>query len=440
MKHYFVTLACVTLGACLDTEPVDLGGDGSPTDAALANDATLGTGADASATAIPPEIVVDPTPCLDVTPALTDFGGTLVGTTKTAAVQVTNCGSAEVVVTDVAFGPGDPRHFDFDLGAFPRLAPGASSSIGVDYTPTTVAPIDPDGAPVRDVATLHVTVGATTFRAAFRGWGAATVCPTPIITVEEGAEIEARTTLHLSGTSSWGIAPIVGWEWSVRQPSGSAEVLRPSASVPAPTLSSNLVGTYTFRLEVVDAQGHRSCAPAELTVSVTDTVALRIELTWRTVEGDDPDDTADLDLHFRHPFAVGPDGTGYFDTPYDAFWFNASPNWGVFTTSDDDPNLTDDATEAPGPEVLELAVPEADVRYCASVHFWSPRVGRALATLRAFVHGELAFEAADVSLAPKDMWEVVCLTWPGPTIEDLAAPDGLPRIIPSYTAAGYADD
>jgi len=44
-------------------------------------------------------------------------------------------------------------------------------------------------------------------------------------------------------------------------PPGAIGVFVPSLSFPNPTFAANLVGEYTFRLDVWDDQGLQSCVP-----------------------------------------------------------------------------------------------------------------------------------------------------------------------------------
>ncbi|MCC6621273.1 MAG: hypothetical protein IT385_08460 [Deltaproteobacteria bacterium] len=417
-------LSALALG-CLETEPVDLGSDTATT--------TTDTGATAAleTTTSPDDAdVIVPVACLDLAPMRLDFAATLVGTVKTMTLVVSNCGDAPLPITAITLAPGSSTAFAITPADLPELAPGASHTIEVSYTPRAAAPIDGEGGHVRDVGEVLVEAGGSTWVVDLTAYGAGPSCPAPVITVAEGAEVTPGTQLHLSGLDSLPFdAPIVRWEWSVAQPIGTAHRFAPNTTAPSVTFTPLVNGLYTFRLEVTDGLGTRSCAPAELEVQVHTDVALRVELVWQTPGGGDGHgDTADLDLHLIHPFAIGPNGTGYFDIPYDAHWFNPSPNWGSFQSSDDDPVLVHDAVDDPGPEAIELALPEDDRRYCIGVHYWDVDRGHAWATVRIYLDGTLRTEHADVELAALDLWEVACVSFPDGGITPTLDASGRPKI------------
>jgi hypothetical protein len=166
--------------------------------------------------------------------------------------------------------------------------------------------------------------------------------------------------------------------------------------------------------------------PAEVEVFVNPDEAIHIELLWNTAN--DPDQTdngpiagADLDLHFAHPLAVGgfdgdgdgqPDG--WFDLPFDTFWYNEQPNWGSIDPAvDDDPSLDRDDTDGAGPENVNLNIPENNTRYKVGVHYWKDHgFGPSFVTVRVFIFGVLVFELTDVELVNHDMWTVTHIEWP----------------------------
>ena len=170
---------------------------------------------------------------------------------------------------------------------------------------------------------------------------------------------------------------------------------------------------------------------------------LHVELLWHTPEDPDETDTgpetgADLDLHFLHSWAAGPDldgngkPDGWFDMPFDTFWFNATPNWGSFAPGgDDDPRLDRDDTDGAGPENLNLDTPE-NVVYRVGVHYWNDHgYGSAFATVRVYVYGSLVFEVTDVLLVDRDMWDVCGIEWPSGKVT-LVTDAGGYKITPDY--------
>ncbi|MCC6621272.1 MAG: choice-of-anchor D domain-containing protein [Deltaproteobacteria bacterium] len=422
-------LSALALG-CLDTEPVDLGSDTTRADDGTSHETSTTTDLIGDAEPAPP--------CLTLTPTVLDFAGTLVGTSKSMTLTIHNCGDAPLALTGVELGAGSAAAFEFVAPTpLPVLAPGATLDVTIVYTPTAAAALDESGEPIREQATLVVSAGAARETAEVSGYGLGSTCPTPVITVAEGTEVAPGTTLHLSGVSSIGATPIVRWEWTVIQPAGSASVFLATATVPAPIFTPELTGLYTFRLEVVDELGVRSCAPAELEVIVHTDVALRVELSWSTGLDPDPapnlDEAPDLDLHLLHPHA-----SGYFDDSWDAYWHNPSPNWGGAGPLDDPALLADDMGHD-GVEVIELAIPEQAARYCIGVHFVpkdaTPDV-TAYTTVRIYIDGALRWALPDVELVQGDMWDVACVAWPGAEPEGLLDATGSPRITPGVRLPG----
>ena len=149
-----------------------------------------------------------------------------------------------------------------------------------------------------------------------------------------------QTVLHLYGDQSYtSKGDVAKWTWSVEQPPGSQSFFIPSENYPNPDFEVNVAGKYTFNLMIYNSQGVPSCAPDTFEVVVVPDKAIHIELLWHTPG--DPDETdvgpeagSDLDLHLVHPWAGGPDidgdgqPDGWFDEPFDRFWFNAHPEWG----------------------------------------------------------------------------------------------------------------
>jgi hypothetical protein len=207
---------------------------------------------------------------------------------------------------------------------------------------------------------------------------------------------------------------------------------------PNPTFEVNVAGVYNLELEVIDAVGEKSCEPATAQVIVASYDAIHIEVLWDTPADPDqsnqgPEAGADLDLHFTHEYATGPDldgdgqPDGWFDNPFDCFWFNPNPNWGSFDPSiDDDPSLDLDDTDGAGPESLSLQIPEDGQSYKVGVHYWHDHgYGDSYATVRIYIYGELVYEVTDVQLTHQDMWEVGSIHWPSGEVVPACAANAL---------------
>jgi hypothetical protein len=170
-----------------------------------------------------------------------------------------------------------------------------------------------------------------------------------------------------------------------------------------------------------------------------------VELVWTTPSDPDPLDEgpetgADLDLHFLHPAATGQDVDGdgvldgWFDQPFDCFWFNTHPNWGVLDPLvDDDPAFLVDDDDGAGPEIVAFEDPNEELTYRVGVHYWSDHgYGTSYATVRVFLQGALVFEMAEVELADHDFWEVATIDAGTGLVTPITNEDGDAKIIPNY--------
>ena len=266
-----------------------------------------------------------------------------------------------------------------------------------------------------------------------------------VIDCAEGTDVVPQTVLHLSGVGSYSsFGDIEEWKWTVEQPSGSRSLFVPSDAVPEPSFEANVTGTYALSLSVVDETGQGSPVPATIVVVVKPEVALHIELLWDTPGDPDQTDTgtqtgSDVDLHFAHPWAEGHDVDGdgvldgYFDNPYDCYWFTGHPNWGDQESKLDDPGLDRGDRDGAGPENLNLAEPEP-VTYRVGVHYWKDySFGDSYVTLRIYLYGELAFEEADVLLTNDDLWDVCTVAFPDGDVEPVTNDAGGHKVIPNYS-------
>ncbi len=241
----------------------------------------------------------------------------------------------------------------------------------------------------------------------------------------EGSLVPPLTKLTMSVRDT--VPRAETYRWHVRQPEGSTSLFIPSAAAANPTFEANVVGTYHFTVSMQDMFGVWSIATGVVVVTPSD--SLHIELLWDTpgdIHQTDVGESAgaDLDLHFVHPLAVGPDGDGdgepdgFFDTAFDAYWLNRSPNWGSLDPSDDDdPHLVRDDTDGAGPEILTSNGSEDGVSYMMGAHYWHDHgYGESFATVRVYVAGVLAYEESDVELTNRDMWTVGTIAWPSGTV------------------------
>jgi len=167
------------------------------------------------------------------------------------------------------------------------------------------------------------------------------------------------------------------------------------------------------------------------------TEALYVEVTWATPGDKDqrdegPDAGSDVDLHLVHPHGFENNSVGWFDQPFDCFWFNANPNWGDMNpTVDDDPAQIIDDTDGCGPEAITLNNPEANAWYNIGVYYWmDPGVGPSHATVRVWMAGKLVLETGPVMMIQQELWSVgrVCPTCAGDKVEEFKNADGTPQV------------
>lgn len=406
-------------------------------------------------------------PCITVNPKKVEFGGKLVGSLSTITFDISSCGSKALTVRDLAFASASSPDFGFDFTKLPEgfedgptgdhpltIPVGQKVTVGVTFVPDTVNPRDADNVPIPDEGTIEITSDAfeSKVEVPVRGAGADVECPTPVIVVEEGEEVIPQTVIHLDGRQSYApFGAIEAWNWTiVSWPEGTPRpVMVPNFSDPQPVVELNVVGTYTFSLGVIDEAGNRSgttaCPDTEYTVLVQPDQAIHVELTWVTAGDADETDTGDgagtdLDLHFAHQNAIGPDIDGdglkdpWFDKKWDVFWFDKNPGWGNFDpNAGDDPSLDRDDTDGGGPENLNLSVPEDGVTYTIGAHFWNDwGFGPADATVKVYHYADLVYEATFAQMKELDLWCVGQIHWPTVGVQRCAQEGDPEKVTPNY--------
>ena len=394
-------------------------------------------------------------PCISVNPQQVAFGVVALGSNGSRPLEISACGEAPLSLTGLHFSDDLSGIFTLE-GALPTVdAPvlvpiGDSVTFQVVYTPTELSLDDLNGAAIPDAATLIIENDSLLgdVEVPVSGICQKDACPHAVIQVAEGSEVVPQTVLHLYGDQSYAATgSITKWEWSVEQPQGSQFTFIPSSSFPNPTFEANVAGLYRFYLTVWDENGVPSCQQSMAEVAVISDCNIHVELLWHNPE--DPDETdegpeagADVDLHFIHPWAGGPDvdgdghPDGWFDQPFDCFWFNAHPEWGSFDPSvNDDPDLDRDDTDGAGPENINLCGTPEEALYRIGVHYWNDHgYGPAYVTVRVYIFSQLVFEISDVKLVACDMWEVATVEWPSGKVKLVTEINGDQyKITPAYT-------
>lgn len=387
-------------------------------------------------------------PCVTMQPfGIVDMGGAIPGGQNgKIAVQISSCGSVPVVVTHIDFAP-DPKmsaEFSLDLSemATKLAAPGPlgdlnplvlkptdTANFGVTYAPNDIT----DEGAADDFSTVALTTNALSApKLTVKGHGAKVSCPIAKAGVAEGDQVIPQTLLHLLSKGSFAAKGLIAkYEWSVKQPSGSKQILKPGSSFANPTFAANVSGEYEFCLNVWDTDGLKSCAPACTKVLVLPINALHIELVWDTPGDPDQTDTGplvgcDLDLHFAHPLAAMADQDcdgkpdPWFSLPWDTFFANPNPNWGLPTSKDDDPSLDLDDSDGAGPENFNLISPEGTAeqpaQYSVGVHFVPGcDFGPTTAYLNLYLFGVLSVQLKSPPMLPADLWFAGHANWPNLT-------------------------
>jgi hypothetical protein len=397
-----------------------------------------------------PSSILPGSSCLELDPESISFGGVEVGTLNSEEVTLTACGNSPLHLDGIYLKDGSSPAFSIDFTNISRpptpehplvVHPGDNVVVSVVFMLETHSTIGDDGIYLPEVGELVVDATAIPQHTVVSLFGAAVDinCPTAVIKCKEGNLVSPQTVLHLRGDESYALnGTIVKWQWDVEPPSGAQNIFVPSHTFPNPTLETNVHGVYRFVLTVYDQDNLPSCYPAEYEVLVIPTNAIRVELTWDVPTrppGTSPKQAADLDLHFVHPSAGGPDldgdgaPDGWFDIPFDCFWFVDHPDWGSFDSGiSDDPAFV----ESEGGETVSLDAPE-NVKYKVGVHYFQQLGDPAEASVRVYIYDQLVYETPAVQLNPLDMWEVLTIEWPTGVVQTTEDANGKWKTTSDYS-------
>lgn len=382
-------------------------------------------------------------PCLETIPDdFVNFGEVRPGENSDRVIEIRNCSeNAETTFTlagitgDPAFGYARDPGFEtmtLDVGESVSIALTFEPPAAGDFRGALVVESDDEFRPHHELE-LH-------------GVGSLGQCPVAVITVShiERGEGQARPTgtydavpldrLRLTGADSqaYGGKIISHFEWSlVRKPADSAAILRDPTSM-TNELYLDLAGEYIVELTVEDNEQVESCGSARMTIRAVSNEDIHIQLVWDTPNDPDQTDTrgSDVDLHFFDPNQ--PDSR-WNDDPWDCFWQNLMPDWGVprpaGVTSqdclrdpmrrgcDDDPSLDIDDVDGWGPENINLNNPRINWSYAIGVHYFSDHsYGASFVTVRVYVGGLLKAEYRRQRLLHNQFWYVADIEWPSARI------------------------
>lgn len=375
--------------------------------------------------------------CLEVEPAdEMAFGLPFPDRSTTRQLELSNCGDRAPVEFSM-------RLTDNGDGAFGFQSPGDGAVLQPDERLALPVTFEPDAVgttyearivvetnlPGRERITVDLvgTVGGD--------------CPEPDIETlvagtdqpVDGGEVSPGTDLLLDASGSEPNEAIEGYQWSIISTPGDAQTnFRPDNNVPAPEVSLDFAGVWTFELTLEGHERWRDCDPATVEVRTVPEEDIYVEMTWRTPGDNNPGDNrgADLDLHYLNPKA-----SSWNEAPWDIYWRNETADWGNQSSSADDPELSSDASRAPGPEAVthdNLNPALNGSGYTIGAHYYAPNdFGPSYATVRIFVRGELARSFQDRRLAEAgDFWKVAVIDWPSGNIyERDEMYDGFPQLL-----------
>lgn len=228
--------------------------------------------------------------------------------------------------------------------------------------------------------------------------------PEPPVAVIAGPETASPLDVVLfDGSASYSEqSPIVEWTWSVTSsPSGSHAELTPDASNPQQAVFRvDISGDYEVQLTVTDERGMSGSDRWRFSAVPWQTV--HVELTW------DRDET-DVDLHL-----VSETEGGTFHTePFDCYYENTNPDWGVPGVTVDDPAIDIDDVDGFGPENVSLNEPKDGYRYRVSAHYFDDRgLGSSTVTVRIYLSGLLRYEGIHPLERTGSGWDVATIDWP----------------------------
>ncbi len=174
---------------------------------------------------------------------------------------------------------------------------------------------------------------------------------------------------------------VMEYDWTFdTQPNDSTTVFTPNSRVDSPSFFVDLAGVYEITVEAGDGDGE-ACGEREITVmSVPCCEQLHVQLIWGPT-----DDPGDLDLHLLRDV----EGAMWSQSPDDCYYENRTTSWGDVEANQAELDLDDDAH---GPENINLDQLETDITYRIGAVLSSDPGNGAVATIRVYLDGVVAFE------------------------------------------------
>ncbi len=415
----------VALSGCFQTGPIDLVSEDRET--------TTDTLETRETTRDVVDEVMPGTPCIAVSDLSLSFGALSAGQSAKMTLTVTACGprTLRVALVDIVDDVGG--RFSVVSQTSGVIRPNDTMEIVIRYTAGSAEPRR-DGSPKVDRGVLELVSDGHVPRLRVDLDGYSAACPVARIISDQGPVVPMGIALQLDGrASTTSLSEVAAYRWTVAAPFGSVATFAPSASAVAPTFLLDAEGSYTFRLDIIDALGGTSCVAAVHEVTAVRDMHIYVQLTWDTPGDPDQRDVSapntlgsagsDMDLHFLSPNAGG----AYFGSN-DCYYANRNPEWGIFGAADN-PTMHRDDTDGAGPETIGVSDPEDGVRYQVGVHYYDDwAYGDSVATLRVYIDGELR-DAWSAPMAMDDMWHTHTIDWPSGIVTRIGT---TPHITPNY--------
>ncbi|MBA2664878.1 MAG: choice-of-anchor D domain-containing protein [Bradymonadaceae bacterium] len=369
-------------------------------------------------------------PCMAITDENgIDFSLSSIGQTSNRTITIENCSrTAELRVSAIEISNDGGGVFELRPESLPGGLPDEAAVITARDSANfvlTYTPID-ESASTGELLLRSNDPAKTTLRVPILGKGSFTVCPIAVaegrVTTSGGSyrqEISARPLQHIEFSGLQSTDPdgtALRYEWSVvSRPQGSQSNLSPNNSIVDPRLYLDIAGTYEVELVVYDATGLASCQSSIVTIYVIPGDEIHIQLVWDAPAVPRPQQGhgTDLDLHYLHPLGRW----NATNNNYDVFWQNRQANWGT-QASPSIASLDIDDVYGVGPENVNHKNPVSGLNYSVGVfYFHDNGFGPADATVRIYVHGQLAMEIRDRRLPGTGyFWNVAAIQWPSGNI------------------------
>lgn len=436
-------------------------------------------------------------PEISLAPGTIEFGPVVIDSPSLELVEIRSTGKMDVQLYQIGLDSAATQAgYEVMFNAFPGgVAPTISSpvtvssgdviSLGVRYNPQNPSPTDAIGKPLDEpgqvIIQSNIFDGSTILPV--NGFSVTQACAQPVIaasrrvwvqdlnpeTPEEwyfeyvevlpDETIPSGSLVLFSGEYSFSpFGEVDSWDWRADQPGENGAFYVPDSTNVRPSFMVGAPGEYVFHVDVTDDQENETCPHDGFKVIAEAENKATILLSWKPIDPDATNPThtgPDVDLHLVHPSAYLKSGgdydndglpDGWYDDPYDCFWYNNVPPKAVWGTAspwvEDRVLLMYDSMDGAGPEVITVQLEgcPAGREYHIGAHFFDDHgYGDVIATLQVFVGGSKVLETT-ANLKNLDMWDMARLrcSTSGSTHSATAWSIAGPDIVPNYVNPSFA--